>query len=120
MKSGYIATNYLDFAHERDLPGEIIGTQTSGDGRFVVAVLDEPPRGIDANGPYLTISARTPYNRMVLPAMELSGTLRRNGTNVFDGRLQPTLDPTLNYHYGAVIDSIKSGDRLRLSVKTPP
>ncbi|WP_049900005.1 iron transporter [Halococcus agarilyticus] len=103
-----------------DLPGEIVGTRTSGDGRFLATVLDEPPRGIDASGPYLAVSARTPYNRMVLPAMALSGTLRRNGRTVFDGPLQPTLDPELDYHYGTVVDSIESGDELGLSVETPP
>lgn len=66
---------------KRELLGDVIGTQTSDDGRFVVTVLDKPPRGIDASGPYLVVSARTPYNRMVLPAMGLSGTLRRKDKN---------------------------------------
>ena len=103
-----------------DLPGEIVGTRTSGDGRFLATVLDEPPRGIDASGPYLAVSARSPYNRMVLPAMALSGTLRRNGSTVFDGPLKPTLDPELDYHYGTVLDSIEPGDELEISVETPP
>lgn len=105
---------------KRELRGEVVGERESGDGRFLVTVLDDPPRGIDAHGSYLVVSARTPYNRMVLPAMALSGTLRRNGENVFDGRLQPTLDPALDYHYGAVIENIESGDTLTLSVETPP
>ena len=105
---------------KRELPGEVIGTQTSGDGRFVVTVLDEPPRGIDANGPYLAVTARTPYNRMVLPAMGLSATFRRKGKLIFDGPLKPALDPNLNYHYGATVDSVKNGDRLEVRTKTPP
>jgi hypothetical protein len=102
------------------LPGEVVGTRSSGDGRFVLTVLDEPPQGISASGSYLAVSARTPYNRMVLPAMALSGTLRRNGQTVFDGSLQPTLDSALDYHYGATIDSIESGDELSIAVETPP
>lgn len=107
-------------AKRGDLPGEVVGTRSSGDGRFVLTVLDEPPQGISASGSYLVVSARTPYNRMVLPAMALSGTLRRNGRTVFDDSLQPTLDSALDYHYGAAIDSIESGDELRIAVETPP
>lgn len=103
-----------------ELPGEVVGTRSSGDGRFVLTVLDGPPQGINASGSYLAVSARTPYNRMVLPAMALSGTLQRNGQTVFDGSLQPTLDSALDYHYGAAIDSIESGDELSIAVETPP
>jgi len=105
---------------KNELPGGVVGTRSSGDGRFLATALDESPRGIDAGGPYLAVSARTPYNRMVLPAMALSGTLRRNGKSVFDGPLTPTLDPELDYHYGTVVDSIEPGDELELSVETPP
>ena len=102
------------------VPGEIVGTKSSGDGQFVLTVLNEPPKGIDARSQYLAISARTPYNRMVLPAMALSGTLQHDGQAIFDGALKPTLDPGLKYHYGTVVDSIESGDELQISVETPP
>lgn len=102
------------------VPGQVVGHATSGDGVFVVTVLDQPPPGIDAAGRYLAVSARTPYNRYPLPFMSLSGTLKRNGTPVFDGGLTRTLDPTLDYHYGATVNDIKAGDTLTLSVGAPP
>ena len=102
------------------VPGEIVGTKSSGDGQFVLTVLNKPPKGIDARGQYLAISARTPYNRMVLPAMALSGTLQHDGQAIFDGALKPTLDPGLKYYYGTVVDSIESGDELQISIETPP
>jgi hypothetical protein len=69
---------------------------------------------------YLAVSARTPYNRMVIPAMGLEGTLTRDGETVFDGTLQRTLDPDLRYHYGATVEGVESGDELELRVTTPP
>jgi hypothetical protein len=102
------------------LPGRVIGEGTSGDGKFIASVLDQPPAGIDQSGSYLAVSARTPYNRYPLPFMSLSGTLTRNGSSVFDGPLQPTLDPDLNYHYGAVVDGLQSGDALELILGAPP
>ena len=103
-----------------DLPGTVLGRRQSGDGRFLLTVLDTPPRGIDASGPYLAVSARTPYSRMVLPSMALSGTLRRGSRTVFDGPLERTLDPALDYHYGAVVESVNGGDRFVIRVETPP
>jgi hypothetical protein len=83
-----------------DLPG-VLGEGTSGDAAFVVGALDAPPEGIEGNGRYLYASARTPYNRMVLPAMAMEAT-----TGGFDGELTATLDPDLGYHYGAVVDEV--------------
>lgn len=102
------------------LPGKVVGDATSGDGVFVVTTLEQPPEGIDKSGRYLAVSARTPYNRYPLPFMSVSGTLTRNGESVFDGALTPTLDPDLNYHYGATVDDIKAGDTLELSIGAPP
>jgi hypothetical protein len=52
--------------------------------------------------------------------MALSGTLQRGEKSVFDGELKRTLDPNLNYHYGATIESVRSGDKLTISIDTPP
>ena len=68
----------------------------------------------------IAVSARTPYNGLVLPAMALLGTLTRDDETTFEGALERTLDPALGYHYGAVIGSVESGDGLTLSVGTPP
>jgi len=107
---------------EADLPGEVRGTATSGDANFVVTLLDDPPAGIDAAGPYLAVSARTPYNRMLLPAMALSATVSRDGAVRHEGGLTRTLDPDLYYHYGTALDgtAVAAGDTLELTVETPP
>ena len=105
---------------ESDLPGTVVGTGTSNDARFVVSVLDTPPAGIDGDGQYIAISARTRYNRIILPAMGLEGVLSRSGEPVYEGAFTPTLDPDLDYHYGAVVDGVESGDELSLRVVVQP
>ena len=103
------------------LPGRTLGrTKTADDIVFVAtAIPDATDFDIDGNT-YLAVSARTPYNRFVLPAMSLSGTLTRDGRRVFNGPLTPTLDPELDYHYGTGVDTVQAGDVLELSVETPP
>ena len=103
-----------------DLPGQVLGSGRSDDAVLVATALEEPPTGVDSEGTYLAVSARTRYNRMVVPAMGVTGTLTRGGEAIFDGRLVRTLDPGLGYHYGAVADSVKPGDELTLSVTTQP
>ena len=105
---------------ESDLPGTVVGTGTSNDARFVVSVLDTPPAGIDGDGQYIAVSARTRYNRSILPAMGLEGVLSRGGEPVYEGAFTPTLDPDLDYHYGAVVDGVESGDELPLRVAVQP
>ncbi|WP_336001608.1 DUF7350 domain-containing protein [Halorientalis halophila] len=100
---------------ESDLPGEVRGTAESGDARFVVTLHDEPPAGVDGDGRYLAVFAHTPYNRMVLPAMGLSGSLAGESLS-----LEPTLDPELGYHYGSAVTEVSAGDRLGIAVETPP
>jgi len=102
-----------------DLPGRVIGEGTSGDAKLLVTHVESPPAGVEGKT-YLAASARTPYNRLVIPAMALSGTLTRGGRTIFDGELQRTLDPDLGYHYGAAVESIQSGDELTITVDTPP
>jgi len=56
-------------------------------------------------------------------AMALSGTLVRGGETIFEGALQWTLDPALNYHHGVALgrgSGVESGDKLTLSVEVPP
>jgi len=103
-----------------DLPGRAIGEATSGDGRFLVRALEMPPEGVDGEGPYLAVSARTPYNRYPLPFMSLSATVERGGKTGFDGALTPTLDPDLDYHYGAAVGRLESGDVITLDPGAPP
>jgi hypothetical protein len=105
---------------ESDLPGTVVGSATSDDAVLVATVLDSPPAGVDGDGQYLAISARSRYNRMVLPAMGIEGTLARGGETVYEGAFTRTLDPDLHYHYGAVVDSVESGDELSLRVTVQP
>jgi len=105
---------------ESGLPGTVVGTAMSNDVRFVATVLDEPPAGIDGDGQYLAVSARTRYNRMIVPAMALAGTLSRGGETVYDGEFTRTLDPELHYHYGAVVDGVESGDELSVRIPVQP
>ena len=103
-----------------DLPGRVVGRGTSNDAVLVATVLDAPPEGVEGEGAYLAVSARTPYNRMVVPAMALDGAVTRGGQSVFDGELVRTFDPDLGYHYGAPVDGVRSGDAVALSVATQP
>ncbi|SDF40046.1 DUF7350 domain-containing protein [Halorientalis regularis] len=98
-----------------ELPGEVRGTATSGDAVFVVTVQDTVPAGIEGDGQYLAVFAHTPYNRMVLPSMTLSGALAGDSL-----ALESTLDPDLGYHYGAAVSEVADGATLSITVDTPP
>jgi hypothetical protein len=102
------------------LPGQLLGEGTSGDATVVATALDSVPAGVDGDGTYLAVSARTPYNRYPLPFMSLSATLSRDGEPVFEGDLTDTLHPDIGYHYGAVVDGVQSGDTLDIAVDAPP
>lgn len=102
------------------MPGTLLGSGTTGDGQFPAFLLDGRPAGVEGSGPYLAISARTPYNRYPLPFLPLSATLTRGGEAVFDGELTTTLDPDLGYHYGVGIGGVEAGDRLRIVPATAP
>ncbi|MFC7229471.1 iron transporter [Salinirubellus salinus] len=119
MEMGMMPLSVLPEAD--DLPGTTRGETSTGDATLVVQSLDTVPSGVDGEGAqYLYVSARTPYNRMVVPAMGLEGTLTRDGETVFEGELTRTLHPEAKYHYGAAVPSVESGDTLGLSVTVPP
>ncbi|MFC6990045.1 hypothetical protein ACFQJD_17490 [Haloplanus sp. GCM10025708] len=103
------------------LPGRPLGAATSGDAVFVATAMeDATPFGGTAEETYLAVSARTPYNRFVLPMMSLSATLERDGETVFEGSLSTALHSELDYHYGASVPSVDAGDVVRLAVDVPP
>lgn len=103
-----------------DMPGTI-GTQgTSADAVFVARVLEERPEGIEGSGPYLYVSARTPYHQYPLSNFSLDATLGRDGESVFEGQLTATLSPTLDYHYGAAVEGAEAGDSLTITPLLPP
>ncbi|RXK47214.1 DUF7350 domain-containing protein [Halorientalis pallida] len=97
------------------MPGTHLGTARSGDAAFAVVRLADPPAGVAGDGPYLAVSARTPYNRLLVPAMSLTASV-----GAFEGALVRTLDPDLGYHYGATIPALAEAEWLRLSVAMPP
>ena len=99
------------------LPGTVLGAERSDDAKLVATVISEsPPVGDE----YLAISARTPYNDLLLPAAAFEATVERDGETVFEGPLERTLDPELKYHYGAAVDSLDAGDDITVSTVTPP
>jgi hypothetical protein len=103
------------------LPGDVLGAAASGDAKFVITALEDASRfGGSQDQIYLAVSPRTPYNRIMIPMMSLSGTLTRDGSSVFDGILQAAIDPELRYHYGATVGDGRSGDELTITVDAPP
>lgn len=102
------------------LPGRLIGEESSGDATFIVSIVEEGARFSDDNRPYLIVSPRTPYNRVILPRMSLSATLKRSGRTIYQESLPAVLDPDLSCHYGTHVDGVESGDTLTIKIETPP
>lgn len=100
------------------LPGTHIGTERSGDADFVVVETDGD--GLTDTDSYLAVSPRTPYNGILLPFCSLSATVDRDGTTVLAEPLQEALAPDFGHHYGLGIDSLQAGDRLTITVDSPP
>lgn len=93
---------------------------------------DELPRSHDADvavtvvddfhgrSPYLLVSPRTPYNRIPLPAMSLSVTVEREGSEVVTAEPVPSLDPQAGFHYGVEVPELESGDDVTVRFESPP
>ncbi len=90
------------------LPGDRLGRGSLGDARFVALALDADRFA----GPYLAVSARTPYTRLPVPGFGLSARVDGGET-----RLRPALDPELGAHYGASLD--RPPTDVRLAVDAP-
>ena len=102
------------------LSGRAIGRAKSGGATFALQAMDQPPNGIDGDGPYLAVSPRTPYNRYPLPFMSLSATVSRGKKTVFEGTLPSTIEQNLGYHYGSTLGSLESEDTVTVSFDAPP
>ncbi|MFQ3294015.1 MAG: hypothetical protein ACI9EZ_001856 [Halobacteriales archaeon] len=111
----------LGQAPEREaIPGRVLGSKTSDDAVLTMTVLDDGERfGAGPDDAYLAVSARTPYNGLIIPAMGLAATLRRDGGEIASGRLDRTLDPHLGYHYGMVVPPAVAGDGLEIRGDLP-
>jgi hypothetical protein len=103
-----------------DLPGRLIGDGSSGDATFFVTVVEKGARFGEDDRPYMIVSPRTPYNRVVLPRMALSATVERGQKTVFQGPLRASLDLEISCYYGTSIPGIESGDSVTITVQTPP
>jgi hypothetical protein len=109
------------------LPGELLGTPSSGDAVLATTLHDADSRFV-AEGQYLSVSPRTPYNRGMLPLMSIDLTVDRAGEDepVIDSQLTEALDHELGYHYTlrtAELEAdvvIQDGDTITLSFPTPP
>ncbi|WP_135306066.1 iron transporter [Haloarcula amylovorans] len=103
-----------------NLPGRLIGEGSSGDARFFITVVEGGTRFGKAGRPQMIVSPRTPYNRVILPRMTLSTTVKRGQKTVFQGPLQASLDPEISCYYGASLPGVESGDSVSITVQTPP
>ncbi|MFD1564352.1 iron transporter [Haloarchaeobius amylolyticus] len=101
-----------------ELPGESLEAQRSDDATFA-ALVSDADRLADSSS-YLAVSPRTPYNGIVLPFTSLSATVERDGEIVYDGQLTEALDDEIGHHYGVAVDDLTSGDRVTVSVDSPP
>ncbi len=91
-------------------PGTDLGEHQSGDARFVVRYLTDSRF---ADGGYLLVSPRTPYNRVPLADMSLSVA------GAVESDLEQVLDSELGLHYGAEVD-MSAADTFELVVNGPP
>lgn len=96
------------------------GLPRSGDAAFVVALVESSSRLADGAGRYLLVSPRTPYNRVPLPNASLRVVLERDGRQVLDERLEPTIDGEYGHHYGRSVSDVRPGDSVRIAVESPP
>ncbi|RJX42993.1 Tat pathway signal protein [Halonotius aquaticus] len=103
----------------RDLGGTQLGTGRADDIRYAAAVLTDDRFG---DAPYLAVTAATRYNELVVPSMGLAGTLTdSNGETVVESTsLEPSLDPELGFHYGAVVPGATGEETATIDVTTPP
>jgi hypothetical protein len=101
------------------MPGTHFGRATSGDALFDAFIVKQGSR-FNVDGSYVYLSARTPYNQIVLPMMGLTLSVRRDGTTVLDRRLERTLDPEAGYHYGTGGVRLTSADDITITIDVPP
>lgn len=102
------------------LPGSVAARTRSGAAALTVSTLPAAANPLGEDRPYLALSMTTPFNRYPLPRAAVSARLERDGSTAFEGPLRPTVAPDLGYHYGAGVDAAGTGDRLTLSVGSPP
>ncbi|MBB6645368.1 DUF7350 domain-containing protein [Halobellus ruber] len=95
------------------LPGSQLGRGTSGDAVFLGSVVTADRFGPD---PYLAVSARTPYNGLVIPGAGLSASVEGSGPV----RLDAAIDPELGFHYGRAVPGLTPASDVEVAVDVPP
>jgi hypothetical protein len=100
------------FAPE-SLPGSALGRGESGGAAFVGSVVTADRFGSD---PYLAVSARTPYNGLVIPGLGLSASV--DGAD--PRRLDAAIDPELGFHYGRSVAGLTPSSTVEVTVDVPP
>ena len=89
------------------IPDHHIGTRVADDAHFDVFIMTDTDINRQSNNnpdtPYLAVSARTPYNNIILPMMQIDATISQHDESIATKTLTRTLDPTLGYHYGTSI-----------------
>lgn len=103
-----------------DLPGRLLHEGQSADATMLVGLVEGEHRLSNSGGLYLFVSPRTPYNRVMLPRMTLSATVKRGGDTITQGPLHATLDPDIGSFYGMNLDELSPGDTVEIAVETPP
>ncbi len=101
-----------------DLPGNLLGTERTGDAAVSALLVDDDR--FEADGSYLAICPRTPYNDVILPFTSLSVAIDRADGDTEETSLTEALDETIGHHYGTAVEEVESGDELTLSIDTPP
>ncbi len=97
-----------------ELPGELLGTPSSDDAVIAVSYVEGSSRFSD--GDYLLVSPRTPYNRCVLPAMNVSLAPEEHVVEDQGG----VLDSAAGFHYGFEVDGLDDVEEVEVVVETPP
>ncbi|WP_440767403.1 iron transporter [Natronorubrum sp. DTA7] len=104
-----------------ELPGDVLGTERSGDAKLSVIVPDTD-RFADSEA-YLMACLRTPYNDIFLPSASLRLTIDRDGSAVLESSgesLTEWIDHEYGHHYGLAVDDLESGDEITVAVDSPP
>ncbi|MFC5971223.1 iron transporter [Halomarina salina] len=97
-----------------------LGRTTVADAVFVARLLEGDAAARFDTERYLALTVRTPYNRLLLPAMGLRLRVVREGATAFEEILTRTMDPALHYHYGTAIPALEPADELVVETMTPP
>jgi hypothetical protein len=99
------------------LPGTPLGRARSGALSVLGTALDD---GRFGDRPYLAASPRTPHNGLVVAGMGVEARVERDGDVVYDGSLDPGLDPEVGFHYGVPVEGLSAADEVTLRVPVPP